>query len=88
MAQPAPELDFLGRAVKQIRSERGISQERLGLEAGLDRTYIYGIERGRRNLSYSSLLRVASALEVKASHIVLTAEAISTHPDERKPNSH
>lgn len=77
MAQPVPEYVALGRAVRQIRSERGLSQENLALEAGLDRTYVSGVERGRRNLSYGSLLKLAVAMEVKASLIISTAEALS-----------
>jgi len=54
-------------AVRRLRAERGISQERLALEAGLDRTYVGGIERGERNPSYANLLRLAEALDVRAS---------------------
>ncbi|MGB6057604.1 MAG: helix-turn-helix transcriptional regulator [Microthrixaceae bacterium] len=82
MAQPVPEYVALGRAVRQIRSERGLSQENLALEAGLDRTYVSGIERGRRNPSYGSLLKLALALEVKASLIISTAEDLSEYEDD------
>lgn len=82
MAQPVPEYVALGRAVRQIRSERGLSQENLALDAGLDRTYVSGVERGRRNPSYGSLLKLALALEVKASLIISTAEDLSEQEDD------
>lgn len=82
MAQPVPEYVALGRAVRQIRSERGLSQENLALDAGLDRTYVSGVERGRRNPSYGSLLKLALALGVKVSVIVLTAEDLSEQEDD------
>ncbi|MBN8866763.1 MAG: helix-turn-helix transcriptional regulator [Solirubrobacterales bacterium] len=82
MAQPVPEYQALGRAIRQIRTERGLSQEALGLEAGLDRTFVSSAERGRRNLSYSSILKLAAALEVKASRIISTAEGLLEQEDD------
>jgi transcriptional regulator with XRE-family HTH domain len=64
----------LGRALRKLRTERGLSQEGLALEAGLDRTYIGGIERGERNPSYGSLLKVSEALGIPLSTMIKTAE--------------
>jgi transcriptional regulator with XRE-family HTH domain len=55
--------DF-GAAVRIHRQALGISQEELAHRAGVDRTYMSGIERGVRNPSLKSINRVASALEV------------------------
>lgn len=63
-----------GRAVRAVRVERGLSQEALAAHSGLHRTYIGGIERGERNLSYANILRLAQALEVPASELVQRAE--------------
>ncbi len=63
-----------GRAVRSVRVERGLSQEALAAHSGLHRTYIGGIERGERNLSYANILRLAHALDVPASELVLRAE--------------
>jgi transcriptional regulator with XRE-family HTH domain len=48
--------------MKRLRKERGWSQEALADEAGLDRTYISGIERVVRNPTITVVERVASAL--------------------------
>lgn len=38
-----------GINVRRLRQERGLSQEEFGFAAGIDRTYISGVERGLRN---------------------------------------
>jgi len=60
------ELIEFGLQLKALRKERGLSQEQLGLIAGLDRTYISGIERGVRNVSLINIFRIANALNVPA----------------------
>jgi transcriptional regulator with XRE-family HTH domain len=62
-------------AFRAIRTERGLSQERLAHLAGLDRTYVSGIERGERNPSLENMLRLADALNVQLSEIAREAEA-------------
>ena len=53
-----------GESVKSLRSSLGISQETLAERADLHRTYISDVERGTRNLSLESIIRLAAALEV------------------------
>ncbi|WP_422932433.1 helix-turn-helix domain-containing protein [Sphingobium cupriresistens] len=48
--------------MKRLRKERGWSQEALADEAGLDRTYISGIERVVKNPTVTVVERVAAAL--------------------------
>ena len=55
---------IVGRNVRRIRLERGLTQERLAFAAELDLTYIGGIERGRRNPSLLAMARIADALDV------------------------
>jgi transcriptional regulator with XRE-family HTH domain len=47
---------------KSLRVLKGLSQEQLALKADLDRTYISGIERGKRNVSLINIVKLASAL--------------------------
>ena len=58
-------LKAIGAAIKAIREDQGFSQEGLGFEADLDRTYVSGVERGVRNPSVLSLWKIARALKTK-----------------------
>ena len=53
-----------GRRVRELRTERGLSQEALALACDLDRTYVGGIERGERNVSLINIQKIATALGV------------------------
>ena len=64
----------LGRAVRDLREARRLSQEELAHRSGLHRTYLGGIERGEPNPSYANILRVAEALGVNASELLARAE--------------
>lgn len=54
----------VGQRIKQIRNEKGLSQEKLALKAELDRTYLAGVEQGKRNPSLKSLEKIVDALEI------------------------
>jgi transcriptional regulator with XRE-family HTH domain len=69
-----PEKAF-GQALRKIREGCKVSQERLALEAGLDRTYISLIERGVRSPTIRTLVKVAEVLRVPPSQIVQAMEA-------------
>ena len=56
--------DKVGNRIKELRKEEGISQEKLALKAELDRTYVAGVESGKRNLSIKSLEKILIALDV------------------------
>ena len=56
--------DVVGNRIKQLRKEMGLSQEKLALKAGIDRTYLAGIEAGKRNATITSLKKVVDALEI------------------------
>jgi transcriptional regulator with XRE-family HTH domain len=51
-----------GDSVRKARTTLGLSQEELADEAGLDRTYIGSVERGRRNVGLVNIKRIAEAL--------------------------
>jgi len=62
-------LRALGLNLRRFREAKSLTQERLGERAELDPTYISGIERGVRNPSVLSLVRVAKALKVSVSEL-------------------
>jgi transcriptional regulator with XRE-family HTH domain len=55
-----------GRRLRELRSQKGFSQEALALACDLDRTYIGGVERGERNVSLINIHKIAAALGVPA----------------------
>jgi len=59
----------LGRRVRARREALGLSQEAFAAKCGLDRTYVSGIERGKRNVSVRNLEIVARALGVSLSQL-------------------
>lgn len=70
----SPEHAALGRAIRELRVRAEVSQGELALRSGLHRTYIGGIERGERNVSYANLLRIATALGVRPSKLLERSE--------------
>lgn len=58
-----------GQTIRAVRHRRGVSQESLALQCGLDRTYISGIERGMRNPSLTNILKIALALDVRPAEL-------------------
>ena len=55
-----------GKALKRLRVEKGLSQERLAFQARLHRTHISLLERGRRQPTLATLFRLAAVLGVSA----------------------
>ena len=55
---------FLGQRLRELRKQRGLSQERLGDRAALSGKFIGEVERGEKSISIDSLYRVSLALEV------------------------
>jgi transcriptional regulator with XRE-family HTH domain len=73
--ESGPEKAF-GQALQEFRKARQVSQERLGLTAGLDRTYISLVERGLRSPTIRTVVLLAEVLEVRPSEIVLRMEEL------------
>jgi transcriptional regulator with XRE-family HTH domain len=63
-----------GRRVRAQRLKRGWSQERLAQEVGLHMTYVSSVERGERNVTLLSIVRLAQALGVNAGLLVRDLE--------------
>lgn len=61
---------LFGAHVKKIRLQQGISQENLASLSALDRTYISGVERGKRNISLLNVIKLASSLNVPPAELL------------------
>jgi transcriptional regulator with XRE-family HTH domain len=72
----SPEHGALGEAVRRLRLEAGMSQEQLAERAATDLTQVGGIERGVRNPSYTTLLRLAAALETSVGELTTLADGL------------
>ncbi|MDR6530236.1 transcriptional regulator with XRE-family HTH domain [Caulobacter rhizosphaerae] len=71
---PKPPTDLrriLADNVRRLRGELGLSQEAFAAEAGLHRTYIGAIERAERNVSLDNIARLAKALRVEPSVLLV-----------------
>jgi transcriptional regulator with XRE-family HTH domain len=66
----------LGQAVKTRRKQLDLTQEALSLRAELHQRWISNVETGKRNPSYGSLRRLASALDLSVSKLIARAERI------------
>ena len=68
-------LKSFGVAIRNRRLDQKMTQEELGDAAQLHRTYITDIENGLRNLSFLTMMRLAIALQLPLSGLLLEAEA-------------
>ncbi len=63
-------LDRFGKRVRELRTAKGFSQEAFADQCGLDRTYMGGIERGKRNVSLRNINLIARGLGVSLSELM------------------
>lgn len=70
MAQEMDVLARFGQRVREKRTATGLSQEAFADECKLDRTYISGIERGRRNLSLRNIEVIAKTLGISIAELM------------------
>jgi transcriptional regulator with XRE-family HTH domain len=61
----------IGINIRTIRLDKGLSQEALALQSGIDRSYLGGIERGQHNVAVINLEKIAQALEVPIANLFL-----------------
>ena len=54
----------IGLRIKELRKMKNLSQEKLGLDAGIDRTYVASVENGKRNISIENIEKLTKALGV------------------------
>ncbi len=74
MPGPSQLLIDLGQTIRDVRSERQISQDELGLRTGIHRNYIGGIERGERNPSVTVVAQLAEELGITTAELFAAAE--------------
>jgi len=63
-------LKKFGARVRALRLSLSLSQDVLADRAGLDRTYIGGVERGERNVSLINIVKLAAALETSVADLM------------------
>jgi transcriptional regulator with XRE-family HTH domain len=79
MAKPSPKhageqvLVDLGLAIRKARLQMKLSQEALAVDAGLDRSYMGGIERGEHNVTAMNIVKIAAALGLRPSSLLMKA---------------
>lgn len=61
---------LFGNKIKQMRIEKGWSQEQFAFECDMDRTYIGGVERGERNIALVNICKIAKALKIHPSELL------------------
>jgi transcriptional regulator with XRE-family HTH domain len=59
-----------GEKVREIRKEKGLSQEQLSFKADLHRTYIGMIERAEKNITLVNIEKIANALEISVNDLM------------------
>ena len=77
----------LGNALRELRVQRGLSQEELAYRAGLHRNYVGACERGEINLSFRVLLQFTVGLRVELSEIVHHYERLERNSSREDPGS-
>lgn len=74
--------EALGRAIADVRTSLGITQEALGEETGLGQTAVSRLESGSRRVEATELLRIAEALNVDVSELFSRAKVLDDLPFE------
>ncbi len=63
-----------GKVLREVRLEAGLTQEQLGLEAGVRRTFVSLLELGEQQPTLTTIVKLADALNIKPSELVARAE--------------
>ena len=69
----SPVLASMGKAVRAVRKERGISQEAAAVDVGLDRAYYGGVERSEVNITMVAFVQICHGLGIKPSEMLTRA---------------
>ena len=74
--QPQP---ALGKAIRQLREERGMTQEALAHAAGVTVGHLSTIERGHSNPTWATLKAVTAALDTSMADLATATEGFETN---------
>lgn len=69
MRKKHPALIKVGKRIRDLRKDRGFSQESFAYEVGLDRTYMGSVERGERNVAAINLIKIAKVLKIEVGEL-------------------
>ena len=59
----------LGKRIRELRQQTGLSQEKFALKIGMDRTYFASVETGKRNIAILNIKKIADGLSMKLSEL-------------------
>ena len=74
MFVPTLDAEIVGKVIQEFRKKKGISQEVLSGLADIGRTHLSAIERGERKPTLETIYRIATALDINMSDIVIEIE--------------
>ncbi len=63
-----------GMAIKKLREDTGMSQEKFALSIGMDRTYYASVEAGKRNISLQNITKIAEGCDIPVSSLFMLVE--------------
>lgn len=75
---------LFGERVRQLRIMKGLTQEELGLQCGLHRTYIGQIERAEKNVTLQSIYKIANTLDVEIKELLDIPELYKDRSNKNK----
>lgn len=76
-------LEALGGRVREMRKDRGLTQEGFATRAGLDRAFMGRVERGAQNVTVITAARIASALDASLEELVRGLPRYDARDEER-----
>ena len=59
----------LGKRIRELRQQTGLSQEKFALKIGMDRTYFASVETGKRNIAILNIKKIADGLSITLSEL-------------------
>jgi transcriptional regulator with XRE-family HTH domain len=68
--------EAFGKAVRELRAERGLSQEDAALASGIDRAYFGHVERATKGPTLKTIWKIADALDVPPSELLRRTEKL------------